>query len=74
MTPEDLTRKVNQIAAFHGAYPRDEAVDAVARHIRDFWDPRMREKLAALVAAGGEGLSPVALAAAKEVVGERARV
>ena len=60
----DLVRMLNQIAAFHGGYPRDEAVAAATKHVRDFWDPRMRERMAAHLASGGEGLSEIARAAA----------
>ncbi len=32
----------NQIAAYFEAYPRSEALDGIAGHIRNFWTPRMR--------------------------------
>jgi formate dehydrogenase subunit delta len=67
MNTADLIRMANQIAAFHAAYPAGEAIAGTARHITDFWDPRMRARLARLVAEGGEGLAPVALAAARQV-------
>jgi formate dehydrogenase subunit delta len=66
MREKDLVRMLNQIAAFHGAYPRDEAVAAAAKHVRDFWDPRMRASMAAHLEAGGEGLSEIAKAAAEQ--------
>jgi len=62
---EDLVRKANQIAAFFRPYPEAEAAAGVAKHMRDFWDPRMRRLLAAHVAAGGAGLDPLALAGAR---------
>ena len=64
MRAKDLVRMLNQIAAFHGAYPREEAVAAAAKHVRDFWDPRMRAAMAEHLGAGGEGLSDVAREAA----------
>ena len=73
MTDAELSRMVNQIAAFFAPYPHDEAVRGVATHIRDFWDPRMRARLAALVAVGGLGLDPLALAGATRAVGHSAR-
>lgn len=69
MTTADLVRMANQIADFFRSYPQDEAVAGVAAHIRGFWDPRMRAELARCLEAGGEGLSAVALAGAREAVG-----
>jgi formate dehydrogenase subunit delta len=67
MNGHDIARMANQIAGFFAAYPHDEAVAGVARHIRDFWDPRMRARLADLMAAGGDGLSPLAREGAARV-------
>lgn len=62
-----LIYMANQIARFFAAMPRDEAVDGVARHINDFWEPRMRRQFFDLVEAGGEGLDPLVLQAAATV-------
>ena len=70
MKSEELVRMANQIADFFSGYPEDEAVAGIAGHIRDFWEPRMRADLARIVAAGGDGLRPQALAAARQVVGQ----
>ena len=43
----------------------DAAAEQIANHLRRFWDPRMREQIAAHAAAGGHGLSEPALAAAR---------
>lgn len=72
MTSADLVRMANQIADYFRAYPQDEAVAGVAGHIRSFWDPRMRAELARHLAAGGDGLSPLALAGAREAAGAAA--
>ncbi len=72
MRTGDIVRMANQIAAFHGAYPPGEAEEGVARHIRDFWEPRMRRALAEHLAAGGEGLDPLAAAGARRALDERA--
>ncbi|MDK9697835.1 MAG: formate dehydrogenase subunit delta [Siculibacillus sp.] len=58
-----LVTMANQIAGFFAAQ-RGDAARAAADHIVANWDPRMRAGLAAHVAAGGEGLSEVARAAA----------
>ncbi|ESR24349.1 formate dehydrogenase subunit delta [Lutibaculum baratangense] len=59
----DLIRMANQIAAFFGAYPEDEAVPGIAGHIKDFWTMHMRRKLDAHIRAGGEGLDPLVMKA-----------
>lgn len=64
MSAEPLVRMANDIAAYFAADPDGEAAAAgTADHMRRFWDPRMRRKLAAYAQAGGVGLSPVAAAA-----------
>jgi formate dehydrogenase subunit delta len=67
METSALIRMANQIAAFFEAYPEPEAVTATADHLRQFWDRRMRRQLVAHLASGGEGLGPIALAAARSV-------
>lgn len=64
MTPDKLAHMANQIAQFFAAYPHDEAVAGVADHIRKFWERRMRQQLAAHIAAGGAGLRPLVVEAA----------
>ncbi len=64
MEADELIRMVNQIAAFFEPYPEDEAIRGIAEHIEQFWEARMRAQLAAIVAGGGEGLSPLGLAGA----------
>ncbi|WP_337185144.1 formate dehydrogenase subunit delta [Phenylobacterium sp.] len=60
--PDRLIYMANQIAAFFAAQPGDAAI-GVAGHLKSFWDPHMRAEILAWRAAGGEGLSPVALEA-----------
>lgn len=66
METRDMVRMANQIASFFDPYPRAEALDSIGKHIHMFWDPRMRNKLKAHLDAGGEGLSPLFIAAASE--------
>jgi formate dehydrogenase subunit delta len=54
----------NQIADFYRLKPEEQAVAGTADHIKKFWDPRMRAKMAEHLANGGQGLSPSALKAA----------
>jgi formate dehydrogenase subunit delta len=67
MTEETLVRMANQIADFFKALPEDEALAGASNHVRLFWDPRMRSKMAAHLAAGGAGLTPLARAAVEKV-------
>jgi formate dehydrogenase subunit delta len=64
---ETLVRMANQIADFFRAQPGEEALAGASNHIRLFWDPRMRAKMADHLAAGGAGLSPLARAAVEKV-------
>lgn len=66
MSQDRTVPMANQIASFFAAYPHAQAVEGTYDHIKKFWDPRMRAKLAEKVAAGGEGLSEIALEAAKK--------
>ena len=63
MQENELTRMANQIAAFFEAYPRAEALEGIAKHIQSFWDPRMRKRINDYIEGGGEGLSPLVIAA-----------
>ena len=67
MTEETLVRMANQIADFFKAQPEEDALAGAADHIRRFWDPRMRAKMAEHLAAGGQGLNPLARAAVERV-------
>jgi formate dehydrogenase subunit delta len=63
MENRDMIRMANQIAAFFEAYPHGEALEGIANHIKKFWDPRMRKQIIEYVEGGGEGLSPLVIAA-----------
>jgi formate dehydrogenase subunit delta len=63
MQNSDMIRMANQIAAYFEAYPRAEALAGIAKHIKSFWDPRMRRHLDAYIAEGGAELSPLVIAA-----------
>jgi formate dehydrogenase subunit delta len=61
MKTADLVRMANQIAGFWAVYPKAEALDSIAKHIHNSWEPRMRDALKAHIDKGGEGLSPLFL-------------
>jgi formate dehydrogenase subunit delta len=67
MSPEKMVHMANQIATFFKTQPGEDAVEKVAAHIRDFWEPRMREQLLAHVAAGGAGLDAVVVASTRKL-------
>lgn len=62
-TPPPAMRLAREIAAQFQHVPADRAASEVARHIRLFWDPRMRAQLAAQVAEGGADDDPLVVAA-----------
>ncbi len=67
MNPEPLIRMANQIARAFAAQSPEAAVASTAAHIRLFWDPRMRQGLRDILAAGGHDLDPMARQAAEQV-------
>lgn len=63
MQSSDIIRMTNQIAAYFEPYPKQEALDGIAMHIHNFWEPRMRNELKAYIDAGGKDISPLFLEA-----------
>ncbi|HLS50655.1 MAG TPA: formate dehydrogenase subunit delta [Burkholderiaceae bacterium] len=68
-----LIQLANRISYFFDAFPnRQEAIDGVADHIRNFWDPRMRRALLQYLEehpsgeADGNRLTPLALEALQQ--------
>ncbi|POX38878.1 formate dehydrogenase [Streptomyces sp. Ru73] len=55
----------NDIAKAFRHLPREQAAEAVAAHLRRFWDPRMRSRLSRYVAEGAAGLAPEVVAAVR---------
>lgn len=62
-----LVRMANQIAGGFRALPHEQAVAAIADHIRSFWTPKMRRDIAAHLNEGGTGLDPLAMAAVEKL-------
>jgi len=73
MTPAKMVHMANQIALFFAAYPHDEAVAAVADHIKKFWEPRMRAQLLGYLASGGGDLHPLVVEGARTLAPDAAR-
>lgn len=66
-TRESVIRMANQIARNFAVHGEEKAVAETAEHISLFWDPRMKEMAAALVAEPDCGLSPLALQSLQQV-------
>jgi len=67
MSAEKITRMANQIATFMESKPHAEGLELCAAHINDFWEPRMRRELFAILDAGGEGLRPLVIEASAQI-------
>lgn len=65
MSESKIVRMANQIATFFESQPKEDGPAGVANHINKFWEPRMRRQFFEIVDAGGEGLRPLVLDAAK---------
>lgn len=66
MTPEKMIHMANQIATFMATQVGDDATagaGGVATHLRNFWEPRMKDQLFAHVDQGGAGLHPLVITA-----------
>jgi len=61
MNIERLVAMANDISRYFESDP-DQAAGAagVADHLKRFWEPGMRKQIAQHLAAGGEGLEPLA--------------
>jgi formate dehydrogenase subunit delta len=64
---QKLVYMANQIASFFESMPHDEGAAGIAKHINDFWDPRMRRQFFEIVEAGGAGLKPLVLDAVAKI-------
>ncbi len=64
-TDDRLVYMANQIATFFASQPHAAAVEGTRVHIQKFWDPRMRAKIADVLALPENGLSPIAREALK---------
>ena len=64
---DKLVMMANQIASFFAAQGETRAVPQIAKHIRSFWDPRMRKMIREHLAHGGAGLQPLTRAALEHV-------
>lgn len=64
---DKLVKMANQIGKFFAGQKHPEGVASMTDHLKKFWDPRMRDAIAAHVAHGGAGLDPIAVEAVKRL-------
>lgn len=57
-SPDRLVYMANQIGKFFVSQGEAAAPEAIATHIKKFWEPRMRAAIVAHLNAGGAGLEP----------------
>jgi formate dehydrogenase subunit delta len=60
-------RLANEISIQFAHLKPEDGAARVAKHIHDFWEPRMVRALLASVDAGDEDLDPLAIAAAAQL-------
>jgi formate dehydrogenase subunit delta len=70
MSPDKLVMMANQIGTFFLSQGPGQAVDGIANHLKQFWDPRMRAAIVAHLRAGGSGLLPEVRAAVERLAPE----
>lgn len=66
-TGEKLVYMANQIASFFASQPKADAATGVAKHINDFWEPRMRRQFFEIAEAGELKLSPLVIEALPKI-------
>ncbi len=63
-----MVHKANQIALYFSSFPREEAIDGIADHLRLYWVPRMRRQIIEYVEnEDAAGLSELAIEAVKRL-------
>lgn len=56
-----LVKMANEIGGFFASNPdHEEGVNSIAQHLRNFWDPRMRQQIIEYAGRDGGGLTPIA--------------
>jgi formate dehydrogenase subunit delta len=60
-------RLANEISIQFAHLKPEDGAARVAKHVHDFWEPRMVRALLASVDAGDEDLDPLAIAAAAQL-------
>ena len=69
MSNDKPVMMANQIGRFFASQPHEDAVAAIADHLKKFWEPRMRSQILAYLDQGGAGLDPPVLKAVQSLKG-----
>lgn len=68
MDNHNLIKMANAIGSFFQSEPdRVLAIQGVEQHIRNFWEPRMRQQIAAYLKDGGTDLMDIVAEAVKKL-------
>jgi len=68
MDNHNLIKMANDIGSFFKSEPdRVLAIQGVEQHIRNFWEPRMRQQIAAYLNGGGAELMDIVAEAVKKL-------
>lgn len=65
MSSDKLILMANQIAAFYATQAKVDQADAVAKHLKSFWEPRMLRQFHEMIDAGSFHAHPLVLQAAE---------
>ncbi|MBB5515865.1 formate dehydrogenase subunit delta [Rubricella aquisinus] len=69
MSHDKTVRMANQIATFFKSQPETERLTGIADHINQFWEPRMRTELFAMLDAGDVArFDPLVIQAAETLI------
>lgn len=71
MQSDRLVHMANQIGKFFATQDKNKASDAIAEHLRKFWDPRMRKQICTYFNGGGKGLDPLPYRAVEMISAEQ---
>lgn len=64
----NLIKMANNIGSFFKSEPdRELAVQGVEQHLRNFWEPRMRQEIVAYIEKGGSELLDIVADAVKRL-------
>jgi formate dehydrogenase subunit delta len=58
MQADKLVYMANHIGKFFATQRKVKAPEAIAEHLRKFWDPRMRNEIKSHLQSGGGGFDP----------------
>jgi len=68
MDNSNLIKMANNIGSFFKSEPdREVAIQGVAQHIRNFWEPRMRKQITDYINNGGGELMDIVAEAVKKL-------